>query len=742
MTRDTPGCRDVPCRALAAGLSVLAAGASVWAGQNDGRAMTATVDPVTRYVHVRYRVPADAPAEVGVLCTWSRSNQDGWHRAKVTPLISETALELARNDEWQQWVAQGQLVERRAAGLERTVVFNPYPEAQADGQVDVEFRVQVKSPRGELLATNQTRVRADNTDVAVIEDWSGVFQKRAVATGAQPTGPTWWWRTGLKPDAGVTLGNALYGRSTPDVPLPPLSYPLDLRGWYAIFVSTASGSIGLRLTGDERTDGLGSRRPRQEVFWRWCRMDRQHLVLKQRHSYTGWQPAHIDYVRFVPLSKAQVGRLESQFGGEPDKIVAGYWEPYSWSFHENVRETFQHRQALTAYRDARITLVDAQANRFGAKAVFESRLADQLLYATVGDPLQGGAIPETANVGKMQQYTNMLDATVRYARQLGLHAHANFGASACYVGSPLQGDFSKAHPAWHRGSQLRFEVPEVRQYALGLCREALEIGAPGISIDFMRYPQTIHRRETANVLLRELRALADEFSRKRGRRVEILVQFPGTGVPPWQRFDYRTWVREGLIDYLCPSNDDERHLHLDVTPYLEAVRGTRCKLLPNVTGAGLPLPGLYLWRVNQLYEAGVPGIYIYQSDARVLGTPAERRCMRMLTSSRAVRQWWDRDRRTRPTYSKGIYLTRPGRPLRGFRPRERVRVWLEGVEMGPLEFHLDGKLANRCDGPPYLLGTEERDADNVLSSGNHELRVRAKDGDGWLEQTFTIKAGT
>lgn len=66
-------------------------------------------------------------------------------------------------------------------------------------------------------------------------------------------------------------------------------------------------------------------------------------------------------------------------------------------------------------------------------------------------------------------------------------------------------------------------------------------------------------------------------------------------------------------------------------------------------------------------------------------------------------------------------------------------MWLEGIEMGEVELYLDGKLVNRYDGPPYLLGAEDRASDNVIPAKTEmELLVRAKDGRGWLEQTFTV----
>jgi hypothetical protein len=52
--------------------------------------------------------------------------------------------------------------------------------------------------------------------------------------------------------------------------------------------------------------------------------------------------------------------------------------------------------------------------------------------------------------------------------------------------------------------------------------------------------------------------------------------------------------------------------------------------------------------------------------------------------------------------------------------------------------YLDGKLVTRCETPPYLLGAEDYASDGVIPPGDHELRVRAQDGKGWLEQTFAI----
>lgn len=717
-------------------------GAGLCVGTAAGAEPRVSVEPLTRYVHIEYAVPDSAPDAVTVACEWRQGSAGQWHPARVMPYVSQTGLNLMPGEVWRRGQEEGRIIERRAAGLDRTVVFNPYPEAQRQGIVDGVFRIRVLPGEAsgadvDAIAAYDVPVHADNRDVVYIEDWSKVFQHAAIAGLTGAGGPQWTWDR--KNEAG-TFGNALLGDAGPDTGLPQLSYPLDLRGDYAVFVCTPPGrGIRLRFTGGERKDRLSSPRPRQEILWQWTPMDRQHLVLKQTCAYTGWTPCGIDYVKLVPLTPEQTAELDRPFQLERDKIVAAYWEPYSYAFSDRVTNPLWHREYLTAYEEGHMTIVDAQIGRFGAKVVYESRLTDQLLYATRGDPIGTVAHPTTDNVGRMQQFTNTLDATLRYAREMGLRTHANFGATNCYPGSPLQGQFSKDHPEWMSGHALRYDVPEVREYILTLYREALEVGAPSISVDFCRYPDGIDSAETANTFMRELRRLADEFSRNRPEPVRILVRFPGTGVRRHEYFDYATWVREGLVDYLCPSNIQGRHLHIGIRPYLEAAAGTPCLVLPALDGLswGQPLPGPFLWRVAQVYEQGAPGIYVYQADSRLLGAPSGRRTMRLLASSEAVRAWWQREEALRPHRSKDIYITGPLR-VQGWYGWHRLRAWVDGVAPGPVEFHLDGTLVNRCEGAPYLLGTEDTASDGVIPTGEHTVLVRARDGEGWLEREFTV----
>jgi len=708
--------------------------------------LSTSIDPITRYIYITYSVPADAPQEIVVLCSWSPMGKNEWRPAKVTPFISETALRFVGEKEWQEWTSQGRIKELCAGGLKRTVVFNPYPEAQIDGKVSVDFRIDIHSLDGKVLSTQQGQILADNSDTIYIEDWAQVLQKDLVTTdNTNENERKWFFKTDLDPTS-ATYGNVLIGKKwRDDLPIPQLTYPPNLHGWYAIFVCTPKEySIRLRLTGDERTDTLNSPKPFQEILWRWYPLDRQHLVLKQNHYYTGYTESRIDYIKLVPLSSEQVQMLESQFGN-PDKIIAAYFEPYSWAFFEDIQESLQHREPISAYKEARVNIVDIQVGRFGMKVVYESRLTDQLLYNTIGDPI-GGVVPHTSNVGKMQQMTNTLQTELQYANELGLTAHANFGATNCYPGTPLQSDFSKQHPDWMTGGLLRYDIPEVRQYILSLLKETLEIGADGISIDFCRYPGGIDKPETCNQFLRELKTLREEFAQKRNKSVPLLIRFPAKGVNHWEKFDYNTWIGEGLVDYLCPSNIQGRHIHFEIAPYIEAVHGSKCKLLPVVDGLswGPEMPALFLWRVEQLYQAGTDGIYVYQADARVCtnNRPEDRRCMRLISSSEAVRKWWQRYNEQNQQFSKRIYIQPSEDGDYEYHPWERCRIWIEGIKPNEVEIYLDNKLINQYQQPPYIVGGEDYQFDNLLTKGEHTLLIRAKEDNQYLEQTFQIQGAT
>jgi len=140
-------------------------------------------DPVTRYVHVSYLVPASAPAEVRVQCEVQGPQ---WKPASVWPHVSESALELMQANDWLGGINQGIIVERRAAGLMRTLVWNPF--LQGISKANVRMRITLLDG-AKPLAVQDATIPVDNSDVVVINDWSKVVQQKSVSADPAAKAP-------------------------------------------------------------------------------------------------------------------------------------------------------------------------------------------------------------------------------------------------------------------------------------------------------------------------------------------------------------------------------------------------------------------------------------------------------------------------------------------------------------------------------------------------------------------------
>ena len=162
-------------------------------------------------------------------------------------------------------------------------------------------------------------------------------------------------------------------------------------------------------------------------------------------------------------------------------------------------------------------------------------------------------------------------------------------------------------------SRLSIAFPEVRQAFLNLFTEQIEMGAAGINNVFVRgvplvlYEEPMRQRfrelhggdatclpendaraqtvraEFITTFMREQRVAMD---RAAGGRVTIMVTVPATqAVCDFYGLDIETWIREGLIDSLCPYRFgfvSEDHLALDLDFFCERVKDSPVLLLPHV----------------------------------------------------------------------------------------------------------------------------------------------------------------
>jgi hypothetical protein len=188
------------------------------------------------------------------------------------------------------------------------------------------------------------------------------------------------------------------------------------------------------------------------------------------------------------------------------------------------------------------------------------------------------------------------------------------------------------HPDWRledpvgalsdRVGALDFKYDGVRQRLLSFVAEFLEeYDADGMEFDYMRMCHMFRPREArehAHLLtdfMRRARGLLDAASRKRQRgRLLLGVRVPQTMEECTNLgFDVRTWIKEGLIDYVCPSDFWATDFVARTEEFSKLTKGTNCKVYPSVSPTAV-FPGDVWYLKPDHYRAAAKNFYAFGAD--------------------------------------------------------------------------------------------------------------------------------
>jgi hypothetical protein len=213
--------------------------------------------------------------------------------------------------------------------------------------------------------------------------------------------------------------------------------------------------------------------------------------------------------------------------------------------------------------------------------------------------------------------------------------------------------FYWAHPEWTKRDRegaptgnLSLAFPEVRQYWLSLLREVLDYGVDGVTVYFHRFhpfvlyeppvveafqarygedPRRLPRGDARWIrhcagyptqFLREVRSLVGQYP---GRQVG--VSFYG-GPSQYERdqadwhpikytCDVETWIREGLVDYLFPTQYPWPSLVQEWSALGQGKVHVWPMLMPHTQ------PGEEFARLAQVYyQAGADGVALWDAERR------------------------------------------------------------------------------------------------------------------------------
>ncbi|NQU10063.1 hypothetical protein HQ590_04690 [bacterium] len=441
-------------------------------------------------------------------------------------------------------------------------------------------------------------------------------------------------------------GQLLYARR--DAPAPDLTLRLNLKGWYAVYVWLMGGDVdlepgypddfdsvyslsrgpALKLSKDRHYSGLFATLSHDKMmwcglegcFWRYADLTGQSLRIRhQGHT------VYLGALRFVPLSAAEVKAVQADRAAKAHKRLIVKGDCYTPQEAEVRIEQFRHR--------------DIQAWISGCENSAE----------LAGNSTAPGMVA-------MRQAT----------REIGCEWYVGDRPSLWSLWRywpDRRASFYAEHPEWHCRDrdgtdthQLSYAVPEVQDYMLARVRAVAEYGVDGFGYFFNRDPglvlfedparrgfaekhgvdpRTLDDRDPrlldwrADIItgyLHRVRQTLDEAAqRRRLPRIKMIaVTLGDEAANRYFSFDVARWVREGLVDVLCPypwTDYPDRWLaqgfvDVDVPYFASLVRGTKCQLYPmwlactwrkgwtpeNVR------PSDYFTRAAEQYAAGADGI--------------------------------------------------------------------------------------------------------------------------------------
>ena len=405
--------------------------------------------------------------------------------------------------------------------------------------------------------------------------------------------------------------------------LPPVKVRPGLEGRYRVWFGLPYGVFRARLKWfcepDRYPFAAGERVPEfehkgpKEVLWKEVVLSSEDeleisLLFRTVQHPELYPFGAVSYIKFVPLKEPIPGPREDA------RRLALYFEPYSWAFAWGLETREELREAVDLLREMGADEIHIQVIRFGARALHWSNVAERFSGRTPGDD---GTLSEGPE--RMVRSMDVLRETIPLCRERGIFLYANAGLTNCYPGTSLEDRISRGHPEWRRGNLLRYDVPEVREYAAAIVREFAEWGADGVSIDCMRYPY--YQAEEDLVLL--FGAFFEAVREVRPEGLPIAARIPAGDIVYFRAFE--RLVKEGIVSCVIPSTLHMRKPSFSLKPYLRW-KDYGCRIYGRIDGWKENLWGNVSTALNpkdiredieRYLREGADGIFVYQADAHL-----------------------------------------------------------------------------------------------------------------------------
>ena len=306
---------------------------------------------------------------------------------------------------------------------------------------------------------------------------------------------------------------------------PPVTCPLDRKGWHAIYFGIRSygyNEDNTRLLVRLKTDSAyslishrsnPSRRYRvDDVFWKEADLTGQDIVMGQWTSQvvpdspdSVGNPSHgawVAYIKLVPLSEEEVKRVKEEREGGKNRRLWAHND--AWSYHYAFRpvSAADIRREIEPFRDTDFSRLYWEAAS-GDRCNYFTRIGLMPSDDWIEDPYRvGDRLAAESWRTLRRKNIDPFRVALEACHEAGLEFHAAYRTAGFHFPVPHREwnsrGFYDRHPEW-RGvdrqgrhtPRLSYAYPEVRRFVVSILKEVAGYPIDGVCLLYNRRPPLV-----------------------------------------------------------------------------------------------------------------------------------------------------------------------------------------------------------------------------------------------------------
>ncbi|WMJ82367.1 hypothetical protein RBU49_08995 [Clostridium sp. MB40-C1] len=398
--------------------------------------------------------------------------------------------------------------------------------------------------------------------------------------------------------------------------------------------------------------------------------------------------ARIEYIKLVGLTSQEINEYTKQDEGDNGKRILYDFDGYSDFFsgiypdEETLKERTVRRLAQKGVGEINwclgTTCMLNYNSKYAGKAFDYDHKYDNQLRD--GDKL---AIQQLSNILKSGK--SPIEIIAEEGKKLGVKVNASLRMNAFYPPEKygfLNGTVYNKYVSYLQPHQelMNYKYPQFRTYVKNILKEVASFeNVSGVTLDFCRYPTVMSKEVKQEDKIKIMNQFMKEVRNEIPTNKTITVRIPYKDTLSYG-FDIETWVRNGYIDRLVPSNITIEDF-FDITPYVNMVKGTKVKLyigiVADVKGHDLTKEeeelikkGLYVHKkeyldINQylsraydVYKKGADGLFLFNTTSKILIDPTAPKEGEYLGDKVKIEKWYKEQYNTENIGKQKVFISK------------------------------------------------------------------------------------